>query len=230
MMPFLSPARWVERVRRCGAMGRARRGGKHDGGIPRPSQPRLPGCDGCISVGDPSSAPIEKKVSWSFSKVGVSGGWEVQIRYRPGALPAPTVTRARSARALSGRLRVSGPANRGPLRTPSLKSPVDPLGVPGCCPGPGRTAALPAVTAGGPGAAGPKPEPGGSRPRACRRAGDLALSGDAGSPGLRLGLGRSGSPPGRARGRVPQAAAFRLGANAHRCQSRWRRLTEAASV
>ena len=39
--------------------------GKHDKGIPRPSQPRLAGCDGCISVGDPSSAPIEEKVSWS---------------------------------------------------------------------------------------------------------------------------------------------------------------------
>ncbi len=68
-MPFLSPARWVERVRQCGAMGRARRGGKHDGGIPRPSQPRLPGCDGCISVGDPSSAPSKKKFhGQSFSK------------------------------------------------------------------------------------------------------------------------------------------------------------------
>ena len=29
-------------------------------GIPRPSQPRLPGCDGCISVGDPSSAHRRK--------------------------------------------------------------------------------------------------------------------------------------------------------------------------
>ena len=58
---FLSPGRWVERVRRCGAMGRARRGEKHDGGIPRPSQPRLTGCDGCISVGDPSSPPSKKR-------------------------------------------------------------------------------------------------------------------------------------------------------------------------
>ena len=53
-------------------------------------------------------------------------------------------------------------------------------------PGPGADRRPSSVTAGG--AAGPMPEPGGSRPRACRRAGDLALSGDAaGSPGLRLG-------------------------------------------
>ncbi len=76
MMPFLSPARWVERVRRCGAMGRARRRGKHDKGIPRPSQPRLAGCDGYISVGDPSSAPIEEKVSSSvlFERSECPGG------------------------------------------------------------------------------------------------------------------------------------------------------------
>ncbi len=81
MMPFLSPARWVERVRQCGAMGLARRGEKHDGCIPRPSQPRLAGCDGCISVGDPSSAPIEEKVSSSvlFRKVRVSGGWTILV-------------------------------------------------------------------------------------------------------------------------------------------------------
>jgi hypothetical protein len=55
--------------------------GKARGGCtsPRPSQPRLPasGCDGYISAGDPSSAPIKDSVSSAvlFRKVRVSGGW-----------------------------------------------------------------------------------------------------------------------------------------------------------
>ncbi len=58
------------------------------GDIPRPSQPRLAGCDGHISVGDPSSAPIEERVSCAvlFPKVRVSGGWDSQREGRPRAL------------------------------------------------------------------------------------------------------------------------------------------------
>ena len=72
--------------------------GKHDGGIPRPSQPRLPGCDGCISVGDPSSAPIEEKVSWAvlFRKVRVSGG----CFQPPAPLEYPSNTPRGSARSV----------------------------------------------------------------------------------------------------------------------------------
>ncbi len=70
------PARWVERVRRCGAMRRALRGIKHDGGIPRPSQPRLPGCDGISWSGTPRPPHRRKSFIVSpFSKgPSVRGG------------------------------------------------------------------------------------------------------------------------------------------------------------
>ncbi len=87
-VPVAGPLGGTPFVRRCGAMGRARRGEKHEGDIPRPSQPRLAGCDGCIiSVGDPSSTPIEEKVSSSvlFRRSECPGGlnclWSASTRY-----------------------------------------------------------------------------------------------------------------------------------------------------
>jgi hypothetical protein len=56
-------------------MGRARRGKKHEGHIPRPSQPRFPGCDGVTRSGDhffvaPMHAGRKPKKRPKFERAG----------------------------------------------------------------------------------------------------------------------------------------------------------------
>ena len=62
MMPFLSPARWVQLLRRCGAMGRARRGEKHAGGMYTSSIPaEIAWMQAAPRPGAPPRPPIMRK-------------------------------------------------------------------------------------------------------------------------------------------------------------------------
>ena len=62
--------------------------GKARGDIPRPFKPRLPGCDGCNSVGDPSSGPSKKKFHGGsfFERSECPGGGPSRFRRCGGRL------------------------------------------------------------------------------------------------------------------------------------------------